>query len=62
MTNYTSEDTLSQIGLGYPILCILFAALAMVRAGRLTGYWLAWAMYSKSCTLGQGQSSSQHEK
>jgi predicted acyltransferase len=48
-TNFTFEDTLSQIGLGYPILFLLafrpprwqWAALAVI----LTGYWLAWALY-----------------
>ncbi len=48
-TYFTFEDTLTQIGLGYPFLFLLgfrsprwqwisFAAL-------LTGYWLAWALY-----------------
>lgn len=48
-TNFTFEDTLTQIGLGYPILFLLgfqrprwqwtaFGAL-------LFGYWLAWALY-----------------
>ena len=44
-TNFTFEDTLSQIGLGYPILFLLgfkpprwqWGALAAI----LTGYWLA---------------------
>ncbi len=48
-TNYTFEDTLSQIGMGYPILFVLgfrppkwqWTALAVV----LGGYWLAWALY-----------------
>ncbi len=48
-TYFTFEDTLSQIGLGYPILFLLgfrpprwqWAALAVI----LTGYWLAWALY-----------------
>jgi predicted acyltransferase len=48
-TNFTFEDTLTQIGLGYPFLFLLgfrpprwqWAALAAV----LTGYWLAWALY-----------------
>jgi heparan-alpha-glucosaminide N-acetyltransferase len=48
--NYTFEDTLSQIGLGYPILFLLgwfakerkqWIALAVV----LVGYWAAWALY-----------------
>jgi heparan-alpha-glucosaminide N-acetyltransferase len=48
-TYFTFEDTLSQIGLGYPILFLLgfrpprwqWGALAVI----LTGYWLAWALY-----------------
>ena len=48
-TNFTFEDTLSQIGLGYPILFLLgfrpprwqWIALGTL----LTGYWLAWALY-----------------
>lgn len=48
-TNFTFEDTLSQIGFGYPILFLLgfrpprwqWAALGVI----LTGYWLAWALY-----------------
>ncbi len=48
-TYYTFEDTLSQIGLGYPVLFLLalrpprwqWAALGML----LFGYWLAWALY-----------------
>jgi predicted acyltransferase len=48
-TNFTFEDTLSQIGLGYPILFLLgfrppkwqWAALGVL----LFGYWLAWALY-----------------
>src|SRR5579875_3718341 len=48
-TNFTFEDTLTQIGLGYPILFLLgfrparwqWTALAVI----LTGYWLAWALY-----------------
>jgi predicted acyltransferase len=48
-TNFTFEDTLTQIGLGYPFLFLLgfrppkwqWTALAVV----LTGYWLAWALY-----------------
>jgi heparan-alpha-glucosaminide N-acetyltransferase len=54
MTYFTFEDTLSQIGLGYPFLFLLgyraskggfakwvWAALGIV----LFGYWLAWALY-----------------
>lgn len=48
-TNFTFEDTLTQIGLGYPFLFLLgfrsvrtqWAALALV----LGGYWLAWGLY-----------------
>ncbi len=48
-TNFTFEDTLSQIGFGYPILFLLafrpprwqWIALAVL----LVGYWLAWALY-----------------
>ena len=48
-TYFTFEDTLTQIGLGYPLLFLLgfrkprwqWIALAVV----LTGYWLAWALY-----------------
>jgi predicted acyltransferase len=48
-TYFTFEDTLTQIGLGYPFLFLLgfrparwqWIALTVV----LTGYWLAWALY-----------------
>jgi predicted acyltransferase len=48
-TNFTFEDTLTQIGLGYPFLFLLgfrpprwqWTALAVI----LAGYWLAWALY-----------------
>jgi predicted acyltransferase len=48
-TNFTFEDTLTQIGLGYPFLFLLgfvrprwqFAALVAV----LVGYWAAFALY-----------------
>lgn len=48
-TNFTFEDTLTQIGLGYPVLFLLglrsmrlqWSALAVI----LVGYWLAWALY-----------------
>ncbi|HTU99104.1 MAG TPA: hypothetical protein VMF13_01090 [Luteitalea sp.] len=48
-TNFTFEDTLTQIGLGYPFLFLLatrstrtlWTALAVI----LGGYWLAWALY-----------------
>jgi len=49
MTNYTFEDTLTQIGLGYTFAFLLafckprwqMVALAAI----LFGYWLAWALY-----------------
>lgn len=49
MTYFTFEDTLTQIGLGYPIAFLLafarprwqWTALAII----LVGYWAAWAMY-----------------
>jgi len=48
-TNWTFEDTLTQIGLGYPLLFLLgfcspraqWAALSVV----VVGYWTAWALY-----------------
>ena len=48
-TNFTFEDTLTQIGLGYPFLFLLgfrpprwqWGALVVL----LTGYWMAWALY-----------------
>lgn len=48
-TNFTFEDTLTQIGLGYPILFLIglrsartqWTALGVI----LAGYWLAWALY-----------------
>ena len=48
-TYFTMEDTLTQIGFGYPFLFLLgfrpprwaWAALGAL----LTGYWLAWALY-----------------
>jgi heparan-alpha-glucosaminide N-acetyltransferase len=48
-TNFTFEDTLSQIGMGYPFLFLLatqstrrlWVALGVI----LSGYWLAWALY-----------------
>jgi heparan-alpha-glucosaminide N-acetyltransferase len=48
-TNFTFEDTLTQIGLGYPFLFLLgfrpprwqWIALGAI----LSGYWLAWALY-----------------
>ncbi len=49
MTYFTFEDTLSQIGMGYPFLFLLgfakpkwqWTALGAI----LFGYWLAWALY-----------------
>ncbi len=49
MTNFTFEDTLTQIGLGYTFAFLLtyvlprwqWSALAAI----LFGYWLAWALY-----------------
>jgi predicted acyltransferase len=49
ITNFTFEDTLTQIGLGYPFLFLLglrstrvqWSALALL----LVGYWLGWALY-----------------
>lgn len=48
-TNFTFEDTLTQIGLGYPFLFLLgfrppraqWTALAVI----LIGYWLAWGLW-----------------
>jgi predicted acyltransferase len=48
-TYFTFEDTLTQIGLGYPLLFLLawrppkwqWTALGVI----LFGYWLAWALY-----------------
>lgn len=49
MTNYTFEDTLTQIGLGYPFLFLLANKSARTIwisfAVILFGYWLAWALY-----------------
>ena len=48
-TYFTFEDTLTQIGLGYPFLFLLgfrpprWAWIAL--AAILGGYWLAWALY-----------------
>lgn len=52
LTNFTFEDTLTQIGLGYPLLYILgwrppkWAPIAL--GVILAGYWLAWALYPVS--------------
>jgi heparan-alpha-glucosaminide N-acetyltransferase len=49
-TNFTFEDTLTQIGLGYPFLFLLGLRSARVQwlslGVVLIGYWLAWALYS----------------
>lgn len=48
-TYFTFEDTLTQIGLGYPLLFLLafrppkWQGIAL--AAILVGYWLAWALY-----------------
>jgi heparan-alpha-glucosaminide N-acetyltransferase len=48
-TNFTFEDTLTQIGLGYPFLFLLGSRTARVQwvafTTILVGYWLAWAVY-----------------
>jgi heparan-alpha-glucosaminide N-acetyltransferase len=48
-TYFTFEDTLSQIGLGYPILFLLGFRSPKWQWGALGallfGYWLAWALY-----------------
>ena len=61
ITYFTFEDTLSQIGLGYPLLFLLGvpAAEAAMDGARciLIGYWLAWALYPRpdlGGALGQG--------
>ncbi|MBN9660260.1 MAG: DUF5009 domain-containing protein [Acidobacteria bacterium] len=49
ITNFTFEDTLTQIGLGYPFLFLLGFRNARWQWGALGailgGYWLAWALY-----------------
>jgi predicted acyltransferase len=48
-TNFTFEDTLTQIGLGYPFLFLLGFARPRTQwaafSAILSGYWLAWALY-----------------
>jgi heparan-alpha-glucosaminide N-acetyltransferase len=48
-TNFTFEDTLTQIGLGYTFLFVLGFCSERVQwsafAAILFGYWLAWALY-----------------
>jgi len=49
-TYFTFEDTLTQIGLGYPCLFLLGMRSARVQwsalAVLLLGYWAAWALYA----------------
>jgi heparan-alpha-glucosaminide N-acetyltransferase len=49
MTNYTFEDTLSQIGMGYSFLFLLGFCKPRVQwtafGAILFAYWLAWALY-----------------
>lgn len=55
-TNFTFEDTLTQIGLGYPFLFLLgfcrpraqWTALGLI----LGAYWLLWAVYPVSTPVG----------
>jgi len=48
-TNFTFEDTLTQIGLGYPVLFLLGHARVrtgwLAFGGLLTGYWLLFVLY-----------------
>jgi predicted acyltransferase len=48
-TNWTFEDTLTQIGLGYPFLFLFGFCSSRVQWTTLgvilVGYWLAWALY-----------------
>lgn len=48
-TNFTFEDTLTQIGLGYPFLFLLGFASQRIQIGALVlilvGYWAAFALY-----------------
>jgi predicted acyltransferase len=48
-TNFTFEDTLTQIGLGYPFLFLLGFASHRIQLGALivilVGYWAAFALY-----------------
>jgi len=48
-THWTFEDTLTQIGLGYPFLFLLglrsFRTHLIALGVILGGYWLAWALY-----------------
>lgn len=51
-TNFTFEDVLTQIGLGYPLLFLLAWTSIRVQAASaaaiLAGYWLAFAVYPLS--------------
>ncbi|AWV99369.1 DUF5009 domain-containing protein [Arcticibacterium luteifluviistationis] len=55
ITNWTFEDTLSQIGLGYPILFLLGSTkerkLWIALASLLAAYWLAFVFYKIPPTL-----------
>jgi predicted acyltransferase len=48
-TNWTFEDTLTQIGLGYPFVFLLGLCSSRTQwialAAILVGYWAAWALY-----------------
>jgi predicted acyltransferase len=48
-TNFTFEDTLTQIGLGYPFLFLLSFQAPRVQWGAVSAllivYWAAWALY-----------------
>jgi predicted acyltransferase len=48
-TNYTFEDTLSQIGMGFTFLFLTYFAKPrwqwIILGAILFGYWLAWALY-----------------
>ncbi|GAB3950154.1 DUF5009 domain-containing protein [Spirosoma harenae] len=54
-TNFTFEDTLTQIGLGYPFLFLLGNAKPRIGwftfAGILVGYWLAFILYPAPPTV-----------
>ncbi len=54
-TNFTFEDTLTQIGLGYPFLFLLGTASVRTQwvalAGILVGYWLAFVAYPAPTAL-----------
>jgi predicted acyltransferase len=60
-TNWTFEDTLTQIGLGYPFLFILGFRSARVQwialLVILATYWAAWALYPVSGTPAVGAAS-----